>query len=151
MAVTTATQTIGVVSDPIADMLTRIRNANNARHPEVRVPTSRLKLEIARVLRDEGYIERYEVEKPAEAATETLRIIFKTARGGPETGARPRRVISGLKRISRPGLRVYARKTEIPRVLGGLGIAIMSTSQGVMSGREALKAGVGGEVLCYVW
>jgi small subunit ribosomal protein S8 len=149
MAVTTATHTIGVVSDPIADMLTRIRNANNARHTEVRVPASRLKLEIARVLRDEGYIDRYDVEKPEGAPSETLRIIFKTARA--ETGARQRRVISGLKRISRPGLRVYARKTEIPRVLGGLGIAILSTSQGVMSGREALKAGVGGEVLCYVW
>jgi small subunit ribosomal protein S8 len=131
-------------------MLTRIRNANNARHTEVRVPASRLKLEIARVLRDEGYIDRYDVEKPDEAPSETLRIIFKTARGGAESG-RQRRVISGLKRISRPGLRVYARKTEIPRVLGGLGIAILSTSQGVMSGREALKAGVGGEVLCYVW
>jgi small subunit ribosomal protein S8 len=146
-----STHTIGVVSDPIADMLTRIRNANNARHSEVRVPASRLKLEIARVLKDEGYIDRYEVDSGDEAAGDTLRIIFRSARGGPEVGARGRRVISGIKRISRPGLRVYARKTEIPRVLGGLGIAILSTSQGVMSGREALKAGVGGEVLCYVW
>jgi small subunit ribosomal protein S8 len=139
-----ATATIGVVSDPIADMLTRIRNANTARHSEVRVPTSRLKLEIARVLKDEGYIAGYEVEKPEAAAGETLKISFKT---------RPdrRRVITGVKRISRPGLRVYARKTEIPRVLGGLGIAILSTSQGVMSGRQALQAGVGGEVLAYVW
>ena|SRR5438067_5254854 len=151
MAVTTPSQSIGVVSDPIADMLTRVRNANNARHTEVRVPSSRLKLEIARVLHNEGYIDRYEVEKAEEAATESLRIIFKTPKGGPETGSRSRRVISGIKRISRPGLRVYARKTEIPRVLGGLGIAILSTSQGVMSGREALKAGVGGEVLCFVW
>ena len=149
MAVTT--KSLGLLSDPIADMLTRIRNANNARHSEVRVPVSRLKLEIARVLRDEGYIDRYEVETGDEAAGESLRIIFKAARGGAESGARQRRVITGLKRISRPGLRVYARKTEIPRVLGGLGIAILSTSQGVMSGREALKAGVGGEVLCYVW
>jgi small subunit ribosomal protein S8 len=149
MAVTT--QSIGVVSDPIADMLTRIRNANGARHSEVRVPSSRLKLEIARVLKDEGYIDRYEVEQAEGVAGESLRIIFKVAKGGPESGARSRRVISGIKRISRPGLRVYARKTEIPRVLGGLGIAILSTSQGVMSGREALKAGVGGEVLCYVW
>ena len=151
MAVTTPTHSIGVVSDPIADMLTRIRNANNARHTEVRVPASRLKLEIARVLHDEGYIDRYEVDRPDEAVSDSLRIIFKTPKGGPETGSRSRRVISGIKRISRPGLRVYARKTEIPRVLGGLGIAILSTSQGVMSGREALKAGVGGEVLCYVW
>ena len=134
----------GVVSDPIADMLTRIRNANHARHTEVRVPASKLKLELARVLREEGYIASFEVERNEGVAGETLRIQFKT---------RPdrRRVISGVKRISRPGLRVYARKTEIPRVLGGLGIAILSTSQGVMSGRQALRAGVGGEVLCYVW
>jgi small subunit ribosomal protein S8 len=132
----------GVVSDPIADMLTRIRNASGARHPEVRVPASRLKLEIARVLKDEGYIAGYEVE--ADGATQTIRIIFKS---------RPdrTRVISGIKRISRPGLRVYARKTEIPRVLGGLGIAILSTSEGVMSGRQALRHELGGEVLAYVW
>ena len=140
MAVTTA----GVVTDPIADMLTRIRNANAARHAEVRVPASRLKLDVARVLRDEGYVAGYEVERNADRTGEVLKISFK---------ARPdrKRVISGVKRISRPGLRVYARKTEIPRVLGGLGIAILSTSQGVMSGREAQRAGVGGEVLAYVW
>ncbi len=139
-----ATISAGVVSDPIADMLTRIRNANNARHHEVRVPASRLKLEIARVLKDEGYITAFDVEGSPEAAGDTIKISFK---------ARPdrKRVITGVKRISRPGLRVYARKTEIPRVLGGLGIAILSTSQGVMSGREALHAGVGGEVLAYVW
>ena len=132
----------GIVSDPIADMLTRVRNANSARHPEVRVPASRLKLEIARVLKDEGYIAGYEVE--ADGASQTMRIIFKS---------RPdrERVISGLKRISRPGLRVYARKTEIPRVLGGLGIAILSTAEGVMSGRQALRQGLGGEVLAYIW
>ena len=132
----------GVVSDPIADMLTRIRNASGARHPEVRVPASRLKLEIARVLKDEGYIAGFEVD--ADGATQTMRIIFKS---------RPDRVqvISGIKRISRPGLRVYARKTEIPRVLGGLGIAILSTAAGVMSGRQALHQGLGGEVLAYVW
>ena len=132
---------MGIVSDPIADMLTRIRNASGARHPEVRVPASRLKLEIARVLKDEGYVAGYEVE--ADGATQTMRIIFKS---------RPDRVrvISGIKRISRPGLRVYARKTEIPRVLGGLGIAILSTAQGVMSGRQALHQGLGGEVLAYV-
>lgn len=139
-----AVQTLGVVSDPIADMLTRIRNASNARHADVRIPASRLKLEIARVLKDEGYIATYDVEKPEGSPGEILKIQFKS---------RPdrQRVITGLKRISRPGLRVYARKTEIPRVLGGLGIAILSTSEGVMSGREALKAGLGGEVLAYVW
>jgi small subunit ribosomal protein S8 len=132
----------GIVTDPIADMLTRIRNANAARHAEVKVPASRLKLEIARVLKDEGYIAGYDVE--ADATTQTMRIIFKS---------RPdrTRVISGVKRISRPGLRVYARKTEIPRVLGGLGIAILSTSEGVMSGRQANRQGLGGEVLAYVW
>jgi len=146
MAVTATKPKIdtGVVSDPIADMLTRIRNANSARHTEVRVPSSRLKLELARVLKDEGYIASFEVEKNEDSAGEARRIQFKT---------RPdrQRVISGVKRISRPGLRVYARKTEIPRVLGGLGVAILSTSLGVMSGRQALRAGVGGEVLCYVW
>ena len=132
----------GIVSDPIADMLTRIRNANAARHPEVKVPASRLKLEIARVLKEEGYIAGYDVE--AAGSTQTMRIIFKS---------RPdrTRVISGVKRISRPGLRVYARKTEIPRVLGGLGIAVLSTSEGVMSGRQATRQGLGGEVLAYVW
>ena len=132
----------GIVADPIADMLTRIRNANSARHAEVKVPASRLKLEIARVLKDEGYIAGYDVE--ADGTNQTVRIIFKS---------RPdrTRVISGVKRISRPGLRVYARKTEIPRVLGGLGIAILSTSEGVMSGRQANRQGLGGEVLAYVW
>lgn len=132
----------GIVSDPIADMLTRIRNANSARHDGVKVPASRLKLEIARVLKDEGYIAGYEVE--ADGTTQTVRIIFKSR---PDRS----RVISGVKRISRPGLRVYARKTEIPRVLGGLGIAILSTSEGVMSGRQANRQGLGGEVLAYVW
>ena len=132
----------GIVSDPIADMLTRIRNSNAARHSEVKVPASRLKLEIARVLKDEGYIAGYDVE--ADGTTQTMRIIFKSR---PDRS----RVISGVKRISRPGLRVYARKTEIPRVLGGLGIAILSTAEGVMSGRQALRQGVGGEVLAYVW
>jgi small subunit ribosomal protein S8 len=134
----------GITSDPIADMLTRIRNANSARHGEVRVPSSRLKLEMARVLQDEGYIGGYEVEKVPDGAGEHLKITFKARNDR-------KRVISGVKRISRPGLRVYARKTEIPRVLGGLGIAILSTSQGVMSGSQALHAGVGGEVLAYVW
>ena len=139
-----AKDTTGVISDPIADMLTRIRNANSARHSEVQVPSSRLKLEMARVLQDEGYISGFEVEAAQGHAGEWLKITFKARNDR-------KRVISGVKRISRPGLRVYARKTEIPRVLGGLGIAILSTSQGVMSGRQALHAGVGGEVLAYVW
>ena len=139
-----AVSTAGVVSDPIADMLTRVRNANSARHTDVRVPASRLKLEIARVLRDEGYIAGYEIERNADRPGDEVRITFK---------ARPdrKRVISGVKRISRPGLRVYARKTEIPRVLGGLGIAILSTAEGVMSGRQATRKGLGGEVLAFVW
>ena len=134
----------GIVSDPIADMLTRIRNANRARRADVIVPASRLKVELARVLQEEGYIGGFELEKAQDGAGDSMRIVFKS---------RPdrRRVISGVKRISRPGLRVYARKTEIPRVLGGLGLVILSTSEGVMSGRQALKAGLGGEVLCYVW
>ena len=145
-----STRTIGVVSDPVADMLTRIRNASNARHADVRVPASKLKAEIAQVLKEEGYIAGFESEAAAGGTGEVLRIIFKSPKA--TTGvARQQRVISGIKRISRPGLRVYARKTEIPRVLGGLGLVVLSTSQGVMSGRQALKAGLGGEVLCYVW
>jgi small subunit ribosomal protein S8 len=146
MAMPTATGLVntGVVSDPIADMLTRIRNANKARRSEVYVPSSKLKQELARVLAEEGYIASYEIEKPAESPGEVLRIQFKVR-------ADRQRVIGGIKRISKPGLRVYARKTEIPRVLGGLGLVVLSTSQGVMSGRQANKAGLGGEVLCYVW
>jgi small subunit ribosomal protein S8 len=139
-----AQRTIGVVSDPIADMLTRVRNANTARHGEVRVPSSKVKLEISRVLQEEGYISGYEVEAAQGHTGEYLKITFKARTDR-------KRVISGVKRISRPGLRVYARKTEIPRVLGGLGTTIMSTSQGVMSGRQALHAGLGGEVLAYIW
>jgi len=139
-----AQRTIGVVSDPIADMLTRVRNANTARHLEVRVPSSKVKQEISRVLQEEGYISGYEVEAAVGHTGEYLKITFKARTDR-------KRVISGVKRISRPGLRVYARKTEIPRVLGGLGTTIMSTSQGVMSGRQALHAGLGGEVLAYIW
>ena len=146
MAMPTATGLVntGVVSDPIADMLTRIRNANKARRNEVFVPSSKLKRELARVLTEEGYLASFEIEKPADSPGEVLRIQFKV---------RPdrQRVISGIKRISKPGLRIYARKTEIPRVLGGLGLVVLSTSMGVMSGRQANKAGLGGEVLCYVW
>lgn len=146
MAMPTATglTNTGVVSDPIADMLTRIRNANKARRSEVFVPSSKLKQELARVLAEEGYIAGFEIEKPADAPGEVLRIQFKVRQDR-------QRVIGGIKRISKPGLRIYARKTEIPRVLGGLGLVVLSTSQGVMSGRQANKAGLGGEVLCYVW
>ncbi|MGH7869408.1 MAG: 30S ribosomal protein S8 [Candidatus Dormibacteraceae bacterium] len=137
-------RTIGVISDPIADMLTRVRNAVKARHSEVRLPSSKLKVGLAQVLKQQGYIESYEVEKLPDTAGESLRLVFID---------RPdrRSVISGLRRVSRPGLRIYKGKDEIPRVLGGLGISILSTSQGVMSGREALRAGVGGELLAYVW
>lgn len=146
MAMPTATGLVntGVVSDPIADMLTRIRNANKARRAEVYVPSSKLKQELARVLQEEGYIASFEVEHPADSPGEVLRIQFKVRTDR-------QRVIAGIKRISKPGLRIYARKTEIPRVLGGLGLVVLSTSQGVMTGRQANKAGVGGEVLCYVW
>jgi len=146
MAMPTATglTNTGVVSDPIADMLTRIRNANKARRSEVFVPSSKLKQELARVLAEEGYIASFEIEKPADSPGEVLRIQFKVR-------SDRQRVIGGIKRISKPGLRIYARKTEIPRVLGGLGLVVLSTSQGVMSGRQANKAGLGGEVLCYVW
>jgi len=131
-----------VVSDPIADMLTRIRNANAARHAEVKVPASRLKLEIARVLKDEGYIASYDVAAGEQGQRLDITLKPKTPRG---------KSLAGLRRISKPGLRVYARKTEIPRVLGGLGIVILSTSHGVMSGQQATRAGLGGEVVCYVW
>jgi small subunit ribosomal protein S8 len=130
------------VSDPIADMLTRIRNASRARHQEVLLPASRTKREIARILRDEGFIA--EVAEEREGTQQVLRLTLKYV-----DGKAP--VVSGLKRISKPGLRVYARKTDIPRVLGGLGIVIVSTSQGIMTGAQARKAQLGGEVLAFVW
>ena len=131
-----------MMSDTIADMLTRIRNANAANHHVVAVPASRMKVEIARVLAAEGFVDGYAVE--GESPREVLSITLKprTPRG---------RALSGLRRISRPGLRVYARKTEIPRVLGGLGIAIISTSHGLMTGQAAQRAGLGGEVVAYIW
>ncbi len=130
------------ISDPIADMLTRIRNASRARHREVLVPASRTKREIARILRDEGFIADF--DELQEGPRAMIRITLKYVGGKAP-------VVSGLKRISKPGLRVYAGKTEIPRVLGGLGIVIVSTSQGIMTGAEARKAQLGGEVLAYVW
>lgn len=130
------------MTDPIADMLTRIRNALMARHEEVVVPSSRLKEEIARILKAEGFIQHYEVSQ--KGARRTMRIVLKYT-----DGRRP--VLSGLSRVSKPGRRVYVSRDEIPRVKGGLGFAILSTSKGVMTGEDAWRAGVGGEVLCYVW
>lgn len=131
-----------VVTDPIADMLTRIRNAQVARHESVDVPASNMKKAIAQILLSEGYIKGYTVID--DGVQGVIRINLKY-------GANKTKVITGLKRISKPGLRVYARKDQIPRVLGGLGIAILSTSKGVMTSREARAQGVGGEVLAYVW
>ena len=130
------------ISDPIADMLTRIRNASRARHGEVLVPASRVKREIARILVDEGFIANWEEYRDGPRAM--MRISLKYVDGKVP-------VVSGLKRISKPGLRVYARKTDIPRVLGGLGLVIVSTSQGIMTGSQARKAQLGGEILAYVW
>src|SRR3989337_1634604 len=130
------------VTDPIADMLTRIRNASAARHRELTMPSSRVKREIARILTDEGFIESFTTAQ--DVVVELLSVRLKYVEGHTP-------VMSGLKRISKPGLRVYARKTEIPRVLGGLGLAILSTSRGIMTGQQARKLNLGGEVLCYVW
>ena len=130
------------VSDPIADMLTRVRNASRARHMEVLVPASRTKREIARILKDEGFIAEFREERDGPA--QLLRLQLKYVDGKVP-------VVSGLKRISKPGLRVYAQKTEIPRVLGGLGIVIVSTSKGIMTGAQAKQAALGGEILAYVW
>ena len=131
-----------VVTDPIADMLTRIRNALTAKHESVLVPASKMKKAIAEVLYQEGYIKGYTIIE--DGAHSTIKIDLKY-------GANNENVISGLKRISKPGLRVYAKKDQIPRVLGGLGIAIISTSKGVMTDKKARQEGVGGEVICYVY
>jgi small subunit ribosomal protein S8 len=133
------------MSDPIADMLTRIRNASRARHPSCEMPYSRMKSAIAEVLRDEGYIESF--EERGEGIHRVLRVYLRYAPGG--RGRDP--VLMGIRRISKPGLRVYARSTMIPRVFGGLGTAILSTPQGVMSGTRARRLKVGGEVLAHVW
>jgi small subunit ribosomal protein S8 len=130
------------ISDPIADMLTRVRNASRARHTEVVVPASRTKREIARILKDEGFIA--DVSEEQDGPTANLRITLKYVDGKVP-------VVSGLKRISKPGLRVYAKSTGLPKVLGGLGVAIISTSQGLLTDRQANSKGVGGEVLAYVW
>ena len=131
-----------MTSDPIADMLTRVRNAILARHAKVDVPASKLKIEIARILKDQGYILNFKLAE--EGSQKNIRIYLKYT-----TANQP--VISRLGRVSKPGCRVYVGKAEIPRVLGGLGINILTTPQGVMTGSEARKAGVGGEVLCQIW
>ena len=131
------------MSDPIADMLTRIRNANTAKHDTVDVPASKMKLAIANILVDEGYIAKYDLVE--DGAFKTIHITLKYGADKNE------KFISGLKRISKPGLRVYANTEDIPKVLGGLGTAIISTNKGVVTDKEARKLGVGGEVLCFVW
>ena len=131
-----------MLSDPIADMLTRVRNAIGARHPKADVPASRLKIEIARILKEEGYIATYKVVE--EGAKKTIRIYLKYS---PDNAP----VISAIERVSRPGCRVYVGQTEIPRVLGGMGINILTTPRCVMTGRDAHKEHVGGEILCRVW
>ena len=131
------------MSDPIADMLTRIRNANIAKHDTVDVPASKMKLAIANILLDEGYIAKYDLVE--DGHFQTIHITLKYGADKNE------KVITGLKRISKPGLRVYANTEDIPRVLGGLGTAIISTNKGVVTDKEARKLGVGGEVLCFVW
>ena len=131
------------MTDPVADMLTRIRNANIAGHETVDVPASKIKKNIAEILCKEGYIKGYEIVD-AESVQPVIRITMKY-------GAGKQRVISGIKRISKPGLKVYAKKDEVPKVLGGLGIAIISTSNGLITDKEARANGVGGEVVCFVW
>jgi len=131
-----------MMTDPIADMLTRIRNGNNAKHRTVDIPASNIKKEIARILLDEGFIKGYDVIDDGKQGI--IRVELKY-------GKYNEKVISGIKRISKPGLRVYVKSDEIPRVLGGLGIAILSTSKGIMTDKEARKEGIGGEVVCYVW
>lgn len=131
-----------MISDPISDMLTRVRNALQARHPKVDVPSSKLKMELARILKEEGYILNFKLVE--EGPAKTIRLYLKyTALNQP--------VISKIERISRPGCRIYAGSKDIPKVLGGLGVNILTTSRGVMTGADARKAGVGGEVLCRIW
>jgi len=133
-----------MMTDPIADMLTRVRNANTAMHDEVRMPSSKQKVALADVLQREGYIGSYEVAPSPKGVGDVLTIAMKYS---PDRD----RTISGLRRISTPGLRVYRKADSVPRVLGGLGVAVLSTSQGLMTDREARRRKVGGEILCYVW
>jgi len=131
-----------MLTDPVADMLTRIRNGNQARQDTVEMPTSRVKADIARLLKEEGYIDDYRVD--SGSSYDMLVVVLRF-------GENRERVISGLKRVSKPGRRIYARKERLPRVLGGMGTSIISTSKGVMTGRRAEELGIGGEVLCFVW
>ena len=132
------------MTDPIADMLTRLRNANSAFHDEVTMPSSKIKQDIAQILKDQGYVKSWHVQHDEGAPGKTLVIDLKY-------GPQRERSIAGIRRVSKPGLRVYAKATAMPRVLGGLGIAIISTSSGLMTDKQATKKGVGGEVLAYVW
>lgn len=132
------------MTDPIADMLTRLRNANMAFHDDVVMPSSKVKEALAKILVSEGYVEGYSIEQDPERPFPRLKIVLKYT---PER----KRTISGLKRVSKPGLRVYTKATDVPRVLGGMGIAILSTNQGLMTDREARKRRMGGEILCHVW
>ena len=131
-----------MMTDPIADMLARIRNANKAMHESTSMPTSKIKEEIARILKEEGYIKGFRVEKGESFDTLVIDLKF---------GRNRQRVLSDLKRVSKPGRRVYARKDRLPRVLGGMGVAILSTSAGVVTARTAQERGIGGEVICFVW
>jgi small subunit ribosomal protein S8 len=132
------------MTDPIADMLTRIRNANVAMHDVVPMPASKQKVALAEVLRKEGYIDGYDVREPAQGPVSTLVVTMRY-------GADRTRTINGLRRVSKPGLRVYSKAGDVPRVFGGLGVAVLSTSQGLITDREARKRNIGGEILCYVW
>jgi small subunit ribosomal protein S8 len=132
------------MSDPVADMLTRLRNAVTSRHDAVQIPASKLKVSIAKVLKDEGFIRDYAIIKEEGKVQPTLKVELSY-------GGRKQPVLNGLQRVSKPGLRVYVQRREIPRVYGGLGIAILSTPKGIMTGHEARRQEVGGEVLCYVW
>ena len=132
-----------MTSDPIADMLTRIRNANTAKHDTVDIPSSKMKVAIADILVDEGYIQKYDLIE--EGSFKTIRVTMKYA------NEKKDKIITGIKRISKPGLRIYAGKDEIPQVLGGLGIAILSTNKGIITDKEARKEKIGGEVLAFVW
>ncbi|MBP3584316.1 MAG: 30S ribosomal protein S8 [Peptococcaceae bacterium] len=131
-----------VMTDPIADFLTRIRNANMVMHEKVEIPASKTKIALAEILKNEGFIKDYEQIEDGKQGV--IRVYLKY-------GPNREKVISGLKRISKPGLKVYCKKDEIPKVLGGLGIAVISTSKGIMTDKEARKLGLGGEVICYVW
>jgi small subunit ribosomal protein S8 len=132
------------MTDPIADMLTRLRNAVQARHPRVDIPASRFKVDVARIFEQEGYIQGFQVVKPDGQPQAVLRLVLKY-------GPHGENVIAGVQRVSRPGRRVYLGRDDVPKVMGGLGMSILTTSRGVMTGKQAIKAGIGGEVLCNVW